>query len=264
MTATDAAANSTCSGAVFVDVSDKTSVTNSLFFNNTFNASNNETAYGCAVSVNTGGADLFNNTLYNNTLVHAAGPSVGAAIMVYGSDHMPVNVYNNIMLGNLAGGAESTVYTNNGTAGYATLNQGSNLTTGAAGTLFSNAAMGDFTLKSTASDAIDKGSNAYASGGVDLAGNARIGNATVDIGAYEYSISLPTVTLSVDNTTIAETGGERDNHGGAVGCIHLGRDGDAGLYGHGHRRRHGLYGVGDDDYDNRRQYHRDGDGHRRE
>ena len=67
--------------------------------------------------------------------------------------------------------------------------------------------MGDFTLKSTASDAIDKGSNAYASGGVDLAGNARIGNATVDIGAYEYSISLPTVTLSVDNTTIAETGG---------------------------------------------------------
>ena len=66
---------------------------------------------------------------------------------------------------------------------------------------FIRAEAGDFRLRYD-SPCIDAGSNAYVTNTVDFAGNARIDNNTVDIGAYEYSASDDTnFTVQVVNGT---------------------------------------------------------------
>lgn len=66
--------------------------------------------------------------------------------------------------------------------------------------LFVDATVGDYTLAEN-SQAIDKGNNSYVTTGTDLAGNSRIANGIVDIGAYEYQfggsaeqLATPTIT----------------------------------------------------------------------
>ncbi|MBE2268738.1 MAG: right-handed parallel beta-helix repeat-containing protein, partial [Anaerolinea sp.] len=69
---------------------------------------------------------------------------------------------------------------------------------------------GDYTLSST-SPAINAGDNSLISGySSDLAGNPRIQNTTVDMGAYESAFTppLPTVTISATDSTGAETGSD--------------------------------------------------------
>ena len=58
---------------------------------------------------------------------------------------------------------------------------------------FGNPAAGDYSLTS-ASDAIDRGKSTVAPAGLDLAGNARVQGAAVDIGALEssFALALPT------------------------------------------------------------------------
>ncbi|MGR7813304.1 choice-of-anchor Q domain-containing protein [Lacinutrix undariae] len=64
--------------------------------------------------------------------------------------------------------------------------------------LFNDATNGDFTL-TAASPAVNTGDNSYVTGTLDLAGNQRIFNSTVDMGAYEY-----VSTLSTDNFGLVE------------------------------------------------------------
>ena len=64
--------------------------------------------------------------------------------------------------------------------------------------LFTDFLNGDYSLQST-SPAVDEGDNSFSNLNLDLSGNPRIVNNTVDLGAYEY-----TGTLSIDdNTTIS-------------------------------------------------------------
>ena len=56
---------------------------------------------------------------------------------------------------------------------------------------FVDAANGDYRL-AAGSPCIDAGDNSYVTTTTDLAGNARIANGTVDIGCYEYELSLAT------------------------------------------------------------------------
>ncbi|MBP5510039.1 MAG: InlB B-repeat-containing protein [Kiritimatiellae bacterium] len=66
---------------------------------------------------------------------------------------------------------------------------------------FIRAEAGDFRLRYN-SPCINAGNNAYVTNTVDFAGNARIDNNTVDIGAYEYSASDDTnFTVQVSNGT---------------------------------------------------------------
>ncbi|MBQ2629948.1 MAG: InlB B-repeat-containing protein, partial [Kiritimatiellae bacterium] len=66
---------------------------------------------------------------------------------------------------------------------------------------FIRAEAGDFRLRYN-SPCINAGNNAYVTNTVDFAGNARIDNNTVDIGAYEYSASIDTnFTVQVENGT---------------------------------------------------------------
>ena len=67
--------------------------------------------------------------------------------------------------------------------------------------LFTDATNGVYTL-ATSSQAINKGANRYVTETTDLAGNARIADGTVDLGAYEYCLQpLSTPTLSVTSST---------------------------------------------------------------
>ena len=65
--------------------------------------------------------------------------------------------------------------------------------------LFVDVDSGDYRLKK-ASPCIDAGSNSYSSTVADLAGKARIYNGTVDIGAYEYSPNV----FSISSVTAAQ------------------------------------------------------------
>jgi len=58
--------------------------------------------------------------------------------------------------------------------------------------LFNDTESGDFTLQ-TGSPAIDAGDNGYITASTDLAGNPRIQNNTVDLGAYENQVTPPCV-----------------------------------------------------------------------
>ena len=55
---------------------------------------------------------------------------------------------------------------------------------------FTDAANGDYTLLETSS-LVDAGNNAYAQRLEDLAGNARVAGATVDVGCYEFQPAIP-------------------------------------------------------------------------
>ncbi|RBW55199.1 hypothetical protein DS884_16345 [Tenacibaculum sp. E3R01] len=62
----------------------------------------------------------------------------------------------------------------------------------------------DFTLQ-TGSPVIDNGDNSKVTGNIDLLGNQRVFNTTVDLGAYEFGSSVPvyrTLTINATNGTV--------------------------------------------------------------
>ncbi|MGP9820162.1 DUF4347 domain-containing protein [Salinarimonas sp. NSM] len=138
-------------------------VTNSLFYDHSVGAQIIE-GFGASASIT-----LRNVTFADNSITN-----------VTASSGTVYNAYNSILQQAAAGGS------NNLLVGSVT---------------FTNQAGDDYTLAAAETDAIDQGSNAQASGTLDLAGNARIFNGTVDIGAYEFRVLNQAPVLDLDNVS---------------------------------------------------------------
>ncbi|MFY7670833.1 T9SS type A sorting domain-containing protein [Tenacibaculum sp. MEBiC06402] len=85
----------------------------------------------------------------------------------------------------------------------------------------------DFKLQASSTTAIDAGDNTKIPSGItlDLAGNSRIENNTVDIGAYEFSggtapciVNIPDAALKADIISNASSGGIDTNNDGEIQC----------------------------------------------
>ncbi|MBQ3388334.1 MAG: hypothetical protein IJG60_03890, partial [Thermoguttaceae bacterium] len=72
--------------------------------------------------------------------------------------------------------------------------------------LFAGAEVGDYRLAEK-SQAINAGNNDYVTTEVDLAGNARIADGVVDLGAYEYQVKTSTIVVTTSEDIVDETDG---------------------------------------------------------
>jgi hypothetical protein len=130
---------------------------------------------------------------YNNiTVAHNQAVTDGAGIYVKPGDNATIN--NAVVWGNRK--SNGTINNNIGTITYNySLVQGASLSSNSivknVNPLFLDSVGGDFRLKYN-SPAINQGNNSYISAvSTDLAGNNRVFNSTVDLGAYEYRIINP-------------------------------------------------------------------------
>ncbi|QEC43714.1 T9SS type A sorting domain-containing protein [Pseudobacter ginsenosidimutans] len=152
-------------------------------------------AGGGIMMMDNAGVKLVNSIIYGNT------DPIGAAISaVDNSFSIPVNIGNSVILSN------SSLFSPEITATrYHSLVQGFNSTTdgnldaSAAGTVFTNAAGGDFSLPA-GSVLINKGNNnlynSAAYPDVELNGHNRVSGGVIDIGPFEYG-STPGTALNV-------------------------------------------------------------------
>ena len=184
----------------------KTNASNIVVDKNT-----NDGGWGGGIYLNGGEITLRNATITNNYARYGGGVFVQVASAV-------LNVYNSIIVGNTASYSGDDVYKSNASSSvnawnvlssYTEWSSGSNqLTHDATQPLFTDAESGDYTLAED-SQAIDKGNNEYATTSVDLAGNARVSGAAVDLGAYEYQPTPSYVQLDAPTnareTSKAET-----------------------------------------------------------
>ncbi|MFN8531672.1 MAG: choice-of-anchor Q domain-containing protein [Anaerolineae bacterium] len=182
-------------GALFVQATNGT-LTNNLFYNNS--ASTN----GGAFELSQGTFTVTNNTVSNNSAAQ------GAVVFANAVANLRNTIIANSTGSDCFNGPGVTLTTQN------TLMKDSScgVTSGVNGNLTGDPALnGDFTL-SAASIAINAGDNSLIPGGVttDLAGNARIQQTTVDMGAYEspFTPALPAVTLSATDNAGAELGSD--------------------------------------------------------
>jgi hypothetical protein len=143
-------------------------------------------AYDCVVRDNRGGnaGGAYYGSLYNCTVVNNYATNSGGG----GSD---VDVYNCVFWGNTADVTGNDL-TSVGAVQNSCASDG--ITHGVDGCitndpLFADAADSDYTLQA-GSPCINTGSNDYVTATNDLAGNPRIVNAIVDMGAYEYIYSV--------------------------------------------------------------------------
>lgn len=169
--------------------------TNCLFYNNVSNGSSNQGA-SCITTYQNATAGGAYTTAYvgivNCTFANNTGPSGHALSLLYSSNTSIVNsiVYNN---GNTT---PLYVYPTSSTlpTGINNIIEGGQLNGVNTNPLFVGG--NDFQLTSS-SPAIDSGNNAYVNGLLtDLNGNARIVNAIVDKGAYEYDPALSSVSFA--------------------------------------------------------------------
>ena len=176
-------------GAAYVANGSVFTATNSLF-------AGNYAEYG-------GGFELLGNaTLYNCTVTRNEASSYGGGVDL--DEYGVLDAYNTIIAGNSASydGDDVSLYGHDGgfpvANAYNTLSSFADWTEGAnyvvyneSKPLFTNASNGDYTLAER-SQAINRGNNQSVSTDVDLAGNSRIFDGTVDLGAYEYqSVVVP-------------------------------------------------------------------------
>ncbi|MBO7725389.1 MAG: hypothetical protein J6S40_02880 [Thermoguttaceae bacterium] len=145
----------------------------------------NTAAYGGGGICNLGTLTLTNCTVSGNTV-----NSFGGGIYNYSGK---TYLYNTIIVQNTASSSGNDVYCSSGSFyAYNTLSSFAYWTESSdcpaydsSLPLFADAANGDYTL-AVNSQAIDMGDNSYVETETDLAGNSRIVNDIVDLGAYEY------------------------------------------------------------------------------
>lgn len=169
--------------------------TNCLFYNNVSNSSSNQSA-SCIMTYQNATAGGSYTTAYVNivncTFANNSGQAGHAISLAYSSN---TNIVNSIIYNN---GSNTPLYllpTNSVLpTGINNIIQGGQLNGVNANPMFIGGT--DFQLMAS-SPAIDSGSNAYVSGILtDLNGNARVINATVDKGAYEYDSTLSSISFN--------------------------------------------------------------------
>lgn len=163
-------------------------------------------AYGIIAARGTG-HQLYNNVIYN------IGPTGGSTGGIYLFNTSSVEVYNNTLYNNAAGGIRietgltgmiirnNIAYSNAGQGNYVDLGSGTTENHDLFGTnpSFVNTGTGDFQLQS-GSAAIDQGATLTLFT-VDLLGASRSG--TWDIGAYEFDAEVEEATISASPSTVA-------------------------------------------------------------
>ncbi|CRI59231.1 Ig-like domain-containing protein [Pseudomonas sp. CCOS 191] len=163
---------------------------NVAIYNNSGTYAATATVAGASVIVlsNSGGSvTIVNSTIANNTYLNTSSGTINSAGLGWATGGAgTVTVLNSIISGNTVNGAALDAATNSGSGG------GYTSTTNLIGTTvnFVNAAGGDYRLASTASNAIDQGTQAGAPA-TDLRGFDRPRGGGVDIGAYEVLYSAP-------------------------------------------------------------------------
>ena len=169
-------------------------ISNALFYGNQANGATNG---GGAIAVSGTPVTIVGATFYANTAVNN-----GGAINITSSADSKVNIYNSIFLGNTAPNTNDILKGANAVSDIK-----NSITQGATGTNVNNSANAVNVFLSVdplSSDflklrpvmgnpAIDQGDNSLitASLTTDIAGQARIHNGTVDLGAYENLTTLP-------------------------------------------------------------------------
>ncbi|WP_162796115.1 T9SS type A sorting domain-containing protein [Pedobacter nanyangensis] len=184
-------------GAIFTTESTggRRVIENAVFYNNEAKT----VLGGGAISISAAQVDIIGSTIYANKATAAA---VGGGINVSSSANSMVNIYNTILYGNTS--ANSGADVEKGTLASVTLKHSLTQQFGTHGTdgvvvgadpqflsvdpnhaqfLRLKPLVGSFT--------IDKGNNALANLTLDLAGQARVNNGAVDMGAYENFSTLP-------------------------------------------------------------------------
>ncbi|KJD34265.1 hypothetical protein PK35_00080 [Tamlana nanhaiensis] len=157
----------------------------------------------------------FTNNDYNSTLGHS--------IKASGNGSVNLNVYNSIFWDNTTNGAASTRDITNGTEtnydvvvantiANVSSNAGTNGSFSATNVTTLDPATDNLNLdsdyKPTASSSyiIDNGDNSYYDvalfGTLDLSGNERVFNTTIDLGAYEYNSTLSTETIILNEKSV--------------------------------------------------------------
>ena len=163
-------------------------------------AGNSATSGGGGIYVLSSSPGLTNNTITNNNLVSAG--SGGAGVYIGGGTPA---LTNSIVWGN-TGSNDLTVGSGTPSVSYSDIGTGGIGGTGniSADPLFTGPGAGDYTLTAD-SPCKDAGTNsAVDPASTDLAGNPRIANGTVDMGAYEYA-NQPPVAVDDAATTDEDT-----------------------------------------------------------
>lgn len=183
-------------------------------YNSEISGNSAGTGAGGGLYVKTDGCTLYNVTIAGNTAETAGG------LYVFGiqSGKNTATLNNTIVLGNTANSAVSDIiltsygfvqgYNNlTSTASWVSGNSGNNLTSSSPTAVFVSPSSKNFSLKS-GSIAIDAGSASYLSSilyPIDVAGNTRKYNGTIDIGAYEYVGPTTTALTGIALSTSAPT-----------------------------------------------------------
>lgn len=174
--------------------------------------------YGGGMYFVSGAVNMYNTTFSNNVIARTPTNSGGGLYRAAGT----VNIYNSIFWGNTRGdGTPDQLFGPPSTptyVGWSTVQGGytGGETISLGDPLFKNAAIDSLSLK-IGSLAIDKGNNSQVIGTVDIDGNPRKFNTTVDQGAYESQggpsikiapASIPSITRGTDvDIPLIGTGG---------------------------------------------------------